>query len=610
MGLFSVLGTSSAGLKSVQDNLSLVSQNIAGANRDGYVRRVQSPVANSPGGSSVGSGAVERALDRYVQMSLWKAQTGAAFGARLSDVTSQVNSLFGKPGAESGLPSLLSKFQNALKTLAADPSSTAMRSQVVGQINLVINSVRGISDGIQSARAGVEVALDDHTDQLNQYLQQVDLLNRKMGNLGRDPAFLDQRDMLVGQISSLIGISVRENNDGTIQITTDTGAVLVDQSGAARLSFDARRNISAANRYAVDPLQRSVGTLTMTSPGGATLDMIASGFIRSGEIGALVELRDRSLVQAQGQIDDFAASLSQVFSDQTISGTAIAGGQSLDLAGLKSGNRIALQYTDSAGVARKINFLAVSNASSLPLPEDARMADGIEVVGIDLSAGTTGMAAAIQSAIANRGGGIAANANGTQIELIGTAPAVVNSVSARVTNATLGANSVGLPLFTDGASPTNLFTDHFDGGSQRVGFASRISLNAQIVNDPSLLVTWGGTSNATDNAARASKLTALFSTEKIVVSEQSQFGFANGKGTVTDILNQFIQQQSITTSNADAFAESQSVTLNFMQAKFKSLSGVNMDTELANMTSLQTAYAANARVMTTARDMLDVLMRI
>lgn len=610
MGLFSVLGTSSAGLKSIQDNLSLVSQNIAGANRDGYVRRVQSPVVNSPGGTSVGSGAVERALDRYVQMSLWKARTGAAYGDRVSDAISQVNMLFGKPGAESGLPSLLSKFQNALKTLASDPASAATRSQVVGQIKLVINSIRGISDGIQAIRASAEVALDDQTDQLNLYLQQVDGLNRKIGNLGSDPALLDQRDTLIGQISSLIGITVHAQNDGTIQITTDTGAVLVDQSGAARLSFDARRNISAADRYAVDPLDRSVGTLTMTSPGGATLDMIASGFIRSGEIGALVELRDQSLVQAQGQIDDFAAALSQVFSDQSIAGEPIAGGQSIDLAGLKSGNRIALEYTDAGGVTRRINFVAVAQASSLPLPDEARMADGEETVGIDLSTGYAGIAAAMQSAIASRGGGLSVAASGTRIDMTGASPAMVRSLTARVTNASLGANSAGLPLFTDGATASNLFTDHYDGGRQRMGFASRISLNPLIAADPSLLVTWGGTSSATDNAARANQLGTLLATEKKIVSSQSQFGFSNGEGTVTDILNQFIQQQSISTNNAESFSEIQSVTLNYMEAKFKSLSGVNMDTELANMTSLQTAYAANARVMTTARDMLDILMRI
>jgi flagellar hook-associated protein 1 FlgK len=39
-----------------------------------------------------------------------------------------------------------------------------------------------------------------------------------------------------------------------------------------------------------------------------------------------------------------------------------------------------------------------------------------------------------------------------------------------------------------------------------------------------------------------------------------------------------------------------------------SVSGVNVDEELAQMVILQNSYAAAARVMTTARDMFDVLI--
>jgi flagellar hook-associated protein 1 FlgK len=42
----------------------------------------------------------------------------------------------------------------------------------------------------------------------------------------------------------------------------------------------------------------------------------------------------------------------------------------------------------------------------------------------------------------------------------------------------------------------------------------------------------------------------------------------------------------------------------------KTTSAVNMDQELARLIQLQSAYSANARVLSTARDMLDALMRI
>jgi flagellar hook-associated protein 1 FlgK len=40
------------------------------------------------------------------------------------------------------------------------------------------------------------------------------------------------------------------------------------------------------------------------------------------------------------------------------------------------------------------------------------------------------------------------------------------------------------------------------------------------------------------------------------------------------------------------------------------VSGVNIDQEMAHLLQLQTAYGANARVMTAVREMLDMLMQI
>lgn len=608
MGLFSVLGTSSTGLKSVQDALSLVSQNIAGANTDGYVRRVQSKTSS---GSGVATPFVERAFDRFVQAGYWQAQSGSAYSEKLSDTLSDINSLFGTPGAQTGLPNLLAKFKNNLQTLVTDPSSAAARAQVIGQLNLVVNSIHSISDGIQSARVNAESALSNDVGELNSYLQQIDTINKKIGVTNRDPGLLDQRDSLVGKISTLIGVTVREQTDGTLQISTDTGFVLVDQSGAAKLSFDARGNIGAGDLYNVDPSKRKVGTIIATSPGGTTVDLLANGLVKSGELGALVHLRDKVLVETQGQIDDFAAALASVFSDQDIASTAITGGRSIDLAGLKSGNRIHVSYTDSNGKAHKVAFVAVQNASSLPLPDSAKLSDDEDVIGIDMSGGTSGMASAIQTALNGLGTGLTVTAGtGSIFNVTATAPASLQALTATVTTASIGANSKGLALFTDGADANSLFTDHFDGASQRVGFASRISLNPQIKADPSLLVTWGGTSNSTGDLDRANSLLSRFVSVEKSVSSNSQYGLTGGKATVSDILKQFIQQQSIATSSADAQASTQDVTLKYMEAKVSAVSGVNIDTELANMTSLQAAYAANARVMTTARDMLDVLMRM
>ena len=50
--------------------------------------------------------------------------------------------------------------------------------------------------------------------------------------------------------------------------------------------------------------------------------------------------------------------------------------------------------------------------------------------------------------------------------------------------------------------------------------------------------------------------------------------------------------------------------VNSLQQRFADKSSVNIDEEMANLLKLQTAYAANARVMSTVKDMLDALLQV
>ena len=47
-----------------------------------------------------------------------------------------------------------------------------------------------------------------------------------------------------------------------------------------------------------------------------------------------------------------------------------------------------------------------------------------------------------------------------------------------------------------------------------------------------------------------------------------------------------------------------------LQQRFNDNAGVNVDQEMAHLLNLQNAYAANARVLSAVREMLDALMQV
>ena len=81
-------------------------------------------------------------------------------------------------------------------------------------------------------------------------------------------------------------------------------------------------------------------------------------------------------------------------------------------------------------------------------------------------------------------------------------------------------------------------------------------------------------------------------------------------GSLSSYIRQVISQQGEAAATAGALAEGQEIVVNTLQQRFADQSNVNIDEEMANLLKLQSAYGANARVLSTVRDMLEMLMNL
>ena len=110
--------------------------------------------------------------------------------------------------------------------------------------------------------------------------------------------------------------------------------------------------------------------MTLISPSGLKLDMAANNSLQGGELGGLIELRDKTLVETQRQLDQIAAGLAQAFSTKITDGTAVtsgaAAGFDLDLSAIRSGNDFTFNYTQG-GVEKSVRVTRVTDLSKLPV---------------------------------------------------------------------------------------------------------------------------------------------------------------------------------------------------------------------------------------------------
>ena len=81
-------------------------------------------------------------------------------------------------------------------------------------------------------------------------------------------------------------------------------------------------------------------------------------------------------------------------------------------------------------------------------------------------------------------------------------------------------------------------------------------------------------------------------------------------GSLNTFLRQVISQQGEAANSANNLKQGQDIVLSALQQRFNDTSGVNVDQEMANLLTLQNSYAANARVMSTVKEMLDALLQM
>jgi flagellar hook-associated protein 1 FlgK len=620
MSLNDALSIAMSGLRANQAAMSLVSSNVANAETPGYIRKATDQVTvNSGAGSSVRTVGVNRELDQYIQAQLRTENSGAGYASLRASFLSQVQSLYGDPGGTGTLEDSFNTLTTAVQALSTSADSQSARVGVINAAQTMAQQLNSMTQGIQTLRGAAESGINDAVSTANTLMKQIATINNQLtanplGGTSTDPstaALLDQRDQYITQLSSLMDIRVSTNGANQVTVFTGSGVQLVGNE-AATLSFNAQGTVTPNTTWSADPTKSSLGSVKIDFPSGGSIDLTATGAIKSGTIAAYTELRDKTLVQAQNQLDQFAASMSSALSDKTTAGTAttsgLQAGFNVDTADMKSGNVIHLTYTDTAtNTQKQISIVRVDDPRVLPLSNTATADANDTVVGIDFSGGMASVTAQLNAALG--GSNLQFSNTGTQLTVLNNVNfSTVNAASVTTTSTALSNGDPQLALFNDnGTAYTGAITVN---GAQATGLAGRITVNNAVVSDPSKLIVYGSNTPSGDTTRSAYILNQL---SNATFSYGPETGVGSGsapyKGTLLSYMQQFTAQQGAAAQSAQQLADGQNVVLNTLDQKMSAASGVNIDDEMAHLLSLQNAYSANARVMTTVNDMYKALMQ-
>lgn len=314
---FTGLSIANRGLTAAQVGLTVTTNNMSNIDTDGYSRQVVSQSSIGPAAvyssSLVGSGVEVTSVDRVNSFRLnqkyWQENSAASELEVDSTYMEQIEEVFGTTDS-SYISSALNDLETQLETLADDPTDTSVRATVLSYAESFCEQLNSAAEELESIRDELNTEVYTAVEEINSYASQIAELNSQISTATASGASTneleDQRDLLVDELSSLVGIDVMTADDGSYTITVD-GVTLVKGDEANELEC-----------YTVtDSDSDSYGMYGIRwAESGEDFD--------SGDSGALtgyLQMRDGSTSDSKGivyymnQLDEFAQTFAQAFNE-------------------------------------------------------------------------------------------------------------------------------------------------------------------------------------------------------------------------------------------------------------------------------------------------------
>lgn len=246
-GLFSIFNTATRGMSTQQMAINVTSHNIANANTEGFSRQrvvieTTTPFgmpslsnAAEPGQMGTGSqvSAIQRVRDSFLDYQVrTETSVKGQFDAR-EKFLSEIEGILNEPG-DTGISSLIGKFFDSWQTLSQQPQSSNARTVVVQQTAALTDSLNHTAVQLDKLKENTQLIMKDSIFELNNMLGQIDQLNQQIIGVkvaGNEPNDLqDKRDLLLDQLSAKFNLTVENKEFGGIDLRPADATALQDSS--------------------------------------------------------------------------------------------------------------------------------------------------------------------------------------------------------------------------------------------------------------------------------------------------------------------------------------------------------------------------------------------
>ncbi len=315
-----------SGLRVAQQQLDVISNNVANVGTEGYTRKIlpQETLVLNGDGLGVLSSPTIRKIDLNLERDFWVQVSATEFYTTKTRYLNQIQEYHGPPESELSIASNVSQLQDAFSALADAPEDIFLLQSAVDQASAVADKFNEFSALITQLRNDAQDEISATIAEANSLLEQIADLNSQILsnlNIGKTVAGLeDLRDQTVRELANMLEISFFIRGDGVMVVQTDRGEQLADES-AETLVFDP----SPLGAQSFFPSSAAGLTIRDPNEDPTALDLTESDL--GGTLGALFDLRDETFPSFMAQLDELAHKMAQRFDQQGLRLFTDASGQ-------------------------------------------------------------------------------------------------------------------------------------------------------------------------------------------------------------------------------------------------------------------------------------------
>jgi flagellar hook-associated protein 1 len=574
-----VLNIATTALNAQQYGMGVTAQNIANVNTEGYSRQSPVLVAEQPLlyeglllGRGVDTEQVSRSSDQFIENKLMREKSSMLSSSEMEKYMQVLEGFFNENSGTS-ISTMVSEFWNGWYDISNNPSGASERISLYEQSLLLSEQFNALGTDLIQIDTDLTGAVTSGIETINKITHEiaqvnVQIVSMEANNVAND--LRDKRNTLVSELNEYLDVKAFEQSDGSLTIVAARGSTLVQGNSNYNLEMGG----SNGDR------------VIWQDSGGGYVDI--TNHLSNGKLGGWLDIRDEIIAKNQLDLDALAKEFIWSVNQQHTQGVGLEG------------------FSTVTGKYRATDTSAAMDSTGLSFAD--KIVDGDFRLCLYDSNGNYDIDATLSI-----------DADVTSIDDIATA---INAIDVTMISATVvdnklqisGVNgyefafsddnsnvlaALGINTFFTGSSAGNM------GVNDVIGLNKNNIAAAQVANDGSMASGDNNNALAITDLQSATMSISQWTCDRINGNTQGSI-----ISTTEDYYHSMVGTIGIVSASVSRDRSFGEMMVNELSTIRDSISAVSLDEEMTNLIKFQHAYAAAAKLIGVADEMLNTLLEL